>query len=92
MPDPIFTIAFIIATLYGAVFHVIMGGDARRLALFLLSGWIGFGLGHYLGRAFEIDVFNIGAIRMFSASLGALVLLIFAHIFTSGRSRQITRR
>lgn len=92
MPNPIFTFAFIIATIYGASFHFIMGGSARRLAFFLLTSWLGFFLGHYIGIAFEIDIFNIGALRFMPASMFTLVLLIFAHIFTSGRSRRTTRR
>lgn len=92
MPNPIFTFAFIIATIYGASFHFIMGGSARRLALFLLTGWVGFLLGHYIGVAFEIDIANIGSLHFMSASVSALVLLIFAHIFTSGRSQQVRRR
>lgn len=92
MPDPIFTFAFIIATMYGAAFHFIMGGDVRRLALFLLTGWIGFGIGHYVGQAFDVNMFNIGSVHIITATVGALIMLIFAHIFTSGRSRQMTRR
>lgn len=92
MPNPIFTFAFIIATIYGAGFHFILGGDVRRLALFLFTAWLGFLVGHYIGIAFEINIFNIGALRFIPATIGAFVILIFAHIFTSGRSRQVTRR
>ena len=92
MPNPIFTFAFIIATIYGAGFHFIFGGDARRLALFLFTAWIGFLLGHYIGIGFEVDFFNIGALRFVPATVTTFVMLIFAHIFTSGRSRQVTRR
>lgn len=92
MPNPIFTFAFIIATMYGASFHFIFGGDARRLALFIITGWIGFLLGHYIGIGFEINILNIGALRFLPASITAFVMLFFAHIFTSGRSRQVTRR
>lgn len=92
MPNPIFTFAFIIATLYGASFHFVMGGGARRLALFLLTAWAGFLLGHYIGIAFEIEIVKIGALRLVPATVSAFTLLIFAHIFTSGRTRQVTRR
>ena len=86
MPAPNTTLAFILATLYGAAFHLIMGGDARRLALFLLSGWVGFTLGHLLGVAFEIDILNIGTLRIVSASLGAIIALVVAHVLTSNRA------
>jgi len=92
MPNPIFIFAFIIATMYGVIFHFLMGGGARRLALFLLTAWGGFLLGHYIGIAFEINIINIGALRLFPATISVFILLIFAHIFTSGRTRQVTRR
>lgn len=92
MPGPNTTLAFILATLFGATFHLIMGGDARRLALFLLSGWVGFSLGHLLGVVFEINILNIGTLRIMSASLGALVALVAAHILTSNRANKRSSR
>jgi hypothetical protein len=88
VPSPNTTLAFILATIFGAAFHLIMGGDARRLALFLLSGWIGFSLGHLLGIVFDINFLNIGTLRILSASLGAIVALIVAHVLTTNRTRK----
>lgn len=88
MPAPTTTLSFILATLYGAFFHLIMGGDTRRLALFLLSGWVGFSLGHILGVAFEINVFAIGTLRTASATLGAFIALFAAHILTANRKHR----
>jgi uncharacterized membrane protein YeaQ/YmgE (transglycosylase-associated protein family) len=86
LPSPITTFGFILATLFGAVFHLIMGGDARRLALFLLAGWVGFGLGHLLGVALGINILNIGTLRIFTASVGAFIALFVAHFLTSNRA------
>lgn len=88
MLSPGFVFSFILATLAGAVFHLIFGGDARRLALFLLAGWIGFGLGHLFGVLFEIDLYNIGSLRVITATVGAVIALFAAHMLTSGRSRR----
>lgn len=85
MPSPIMTFGFILATLFGAVFHFFLGGDVRRLALFLLSGWIGFTLGQILGVLFEVNIFNIGTLRIVAASFGALVALSVAYLLTSKR-------
>ncbi len=85
-PTAIF--GFILATLFGAGFHIIVGGDARRLALFLLAGWIGFGLGHLLGIMFSVDIFNIGTLHIASASLGAILALISAHFLTTDKNNQ----
>jgi hypothetical protein len=85
MPSPSVTFGFIIATLYGAVFHLIVGGDARRLALFLVAGWLGFALGHIFGVLFAVTVFSIGPLRMFSATLGAWLALLAARILTDSQ-------
>ena len=92
MPGPNTTLAFILATLFGATFHLIMGGDARRLALFLLAGWLGFSLGHLLGVVLDINILNIGILRVVSASFGALVALAAAHILTANRSGKRSSR
>jgi hypothetical protein len=92
VPSPNLTFAFILATLYGAVFHLIFGGSARRLAIFLLSSWIGFGLGQVVGVMFQLDIFNVGALRVVSASLGAGIALIAAFLLTSNRTRKRAAR
>ncbi len=89
MPAPGTTFGFILATLYGAGFHLIVGGDIRRLALFLLSAWVGFGLGHMLGITFGINILNIGTLRVFAATIGAVVALAVAHVLTSDQKRRI---
>jgi uncharacterized membrane protein YeaQ/YmgE (transglycosylase-associated protein family) len=92
LPNPTTTFGFILATLFGALFHLIMGGDARRLALFLLAGWVGFGLGHLLGAVFNVSFLNIGTLRIFTAAIGALIALVVAHILTSNRNRKQSNR
>lgn len=92
MPDPVVTFAFIIATLIGAIFHFVVGGDARRLAIFLVAAWIGFGLGHALGNTLDIQLLMIGELRMFPATVGAMFALFIAFILTTSRSTQRTTR
>jgi hypothetical protein len=69
-------LAFLLATAYGAGFHVILGGPARRIILYVLAAWVGFTIGHLLGSLFGITVLTLGAIHLFSASLGAWLALI----------------
>lgn len=88
MPGPSLILSFIIATLFGAGFHLILGGDVRRLALFLLAGWLGFGLGHGIGVLFEIDFLKIGALRIVTAAIGAILALAAAHMLTAGQTRR----
>jgi hypothetical protein len=91
MPGPNFTFAFIIATLFGAVFHLLVGGDARRLTMYLLAGWIGFATGQMLGNSMS-GTLTIGELRIIPASGGAIVALLVAYVLSSGRSRRRSSR
>jgi hypothetical protein len=82
MPSPSVVFSFIVATLYGAAFHLVSGGDARRLALFLLAAWLGFSLGHLFGDALNITLLDVGQLHMLAATLGAWLALVVARILT----------
>jgi hypothetical protein len=84
MPGPAIAFGFVIATLYGAFFHLLNGGDVRRLALFLLAGWIGFALGHITGDLLGVDFLDIGTLNMFNATFGAVLALFLARMLTQG--------
>ena len=92
MPNPIYVFAFVIATMYGLGFHVVMGGDARRMVLFIVTSWLGFLLGQYIGGHIEVALLKIGVVHLLPASVGAIVLLIFAHILTSDPTTPVSRR
>jgi uncharacterized membrane protein YjjP (DUF1212 family) len=91
MPGPLFVFAFVVATLIGAGFHLIFGGNARRLAVFLLAAWLGFALGQIAGQSFGIELFPVGSLYMVTAVSGSILVLIAALVFTSER-RQTRRR
>ncbi len=92
MPNPIFVFAFVIATMYGLGFHVVMGGDARRMVLFVVTSWLGFLLGQYIGGHIDITLLRIGLVHLLPASLSALALLIFAHVLTAEPNTPVSRR
>ena len=69
-------LGFLLATAYGAGFHLIMGGPARRVLLYVLAAWVGFAIGHFLGDFINLELFKLGALHLFSASLGAWIALI----------------
>lgn len=87
MLGPTTIFGFILATLFGAGFHILVGGDVRRLALFLLAGWIGFGIGHLVGVLFSVNILNIGTLRVATATVGAIMALISAHLLTTDKSK-----
>jgi len=79
-------LGFLLATAYGAGFHLILGGPARRIPLYIFAAWIGFTLGHFLGDLFNINLLKLGAIHLFSASLGTWIALIASWWFVANET------
>lgn len=92
LPSPIVTFALLLATLCGAIFHLIVGGDVRRFAVFIVAAWIGFGVGHVAGVVFEVQVFTIGSLHLLPALIGAGVALLFVYALMTSRPASSTRR
>lgn len=69
-------LGFLLATAYGAGFHFIIGGPARRIPIYLFAAWFGFLAGHLTGVIFGVALFKLGAVYLFSASVGAWIALI----------------
>ncbi len=88
MPAPSVIFGFVIATLFASTFHVLSGGDARRLALFFLASWMGFALGHITGDLLNVELLDIGPLNMLNATVGAYVALIVALILTRKRQTE----
>lgn len=81
-------LGFFLATAYGAGFHLIMGGPARRILLYVLASWVGFAVGHLLGDFINLELLNLGALHLFSASLGAWIALIASWWLTAHEERE----
>ena len=78
-------LGFLLATAYGTLFHVLIGGSARRLFLYVIASWIGFIVGHFVGEMLLIDWFKLGALNLLAASLGSWAAL-FSSWWLAGRS------
>ena len=87
MPGPTITFGFILATLYGAAFHLLAGGDVRRMALFMLAAWSGFALGQLLALTLALSILVVGALHVGPASLCALGSLLLIHLLTRSNLR-----
>ena len=69
-------LGFLLATAYGTAFHFIMGGPAKRILLYVFAAWVGFAIGHVVGDLINLELFKLGVLHLFSASLGAWIALI----------------
>jgi hypothetical protein len=77
--SPGLVFALLLATGYGAGFHLLFGGRAAKLVLYLLASWMGFALGQWVGGILGLEILNIGPVHTFSASLGAWLALVLSH-------------
>lgn len=71
-----FVLGFLLSTAYGAGFHLLLGGPARRILLYVLTAWVGFGLGHLVGDMLNLSLLKLGPLHLLTASLGAWIGLI----------------
>ena len=75
MTLPAFLFAFLPALFYGALFHLIRGGNGRRLLLYLGLSVAGFFAGHYIGvwRGWYFLMF--GPLNLGAATVGSFLFL-----------------
>jgi len=73
-------LGFILATLYGAGFHLIIGGRPRKIILYLTASWVGFAIGHFVGDFIGIETLKLGAVHLLTASLGSWLALLISWI------------
>ena len=76
MTLPTLLLAFTLSTLYGAGFHVLLGGSSRRLAVYLAAGWVGFAMGHFAGELVGLTALRVGSLNLLSATLGSVMALL----------------
>ena len=85
--SPSFALSFLIATLVGAVGHLITGGPVRKLILFILASWVGFAIGQAFGEIMDIQAMRIGAVNVMAGTLGSVTGVITAAILALRRDR-----
>lgn len=73
-----FILGFLVATFYGAAFHLLVGGRLPAIPVYLGAAWIGFLLGHFMGDLLGIDILRLGVLQLLSASIGSWLLLLFS--------------
>jgi len=79
-------LGFLLATIYGAAFHVFVGGPPRRIILYILASWVGFTIGHLVGDLLGVDLLMLGVVQLFTASLGSWTALVLSWVLERSRS------
>ena len=79
MTFPAFIFGFIIASIFGAVFHLWRDGGLGRLILYLVLSWVGFAAGHILAAGLGFKFFEVGPLHMGFGILGSIGFLLLGH-------------
>lgn len=76
--SPYLLLSLLIASIYGALFHLWRGRTFRELLLYLTAAIVGFGLGGLAGDAMGLHLFMVGPLPIVEASLASWGMLFIA--------------
>ncbi len=90
--SPSFVFGILLATLYGALAHLLLGGSGRRLLAYLIASWLGFALGQATGDVLALRALAVGPTNVAAATLGSLLALIVVAVLSApGSARRRIR-
>jgi hypothetical protein len=78
----------LIATLYGAIFHFIRGGNLGRLITLILVSWAGFWTGHFIADSLDIGLVSLGTLNLGIATISSFIFLIVGYWIFFGRPQE----
>jgi hypothetical protein len=76
MTSPTLLFALLIALLYGSLYHLLRGGGAWRLILYLGLSILGFAAGHLIGLWQGWVFIPMGSLNLGMSSSGSIIVLI----------------
>ena len=79
MTLPAFIFGLLIASLYGAAFHLWRGGGIGRFFLYLVLSWIGFWAGHFLAERLGWTFGSVGPLHIGLATIFSFLFLFIGY-------------
>ncbi len=79
MTLPAFVIGVLISTLYGVVFHLVVGGSFFRLILEIILSWIGFWIGHFIAEQLGWTFISIGPLHWGLATIVSILFMLVGY-------------
>lgn len=76
MTLPTLLFALLVASLYGALYHLLRGGGFWRLTLYLGLSVLGFAVGHLVGQWRGWVLLPLGSLNLGLSSLGSILVLL----------------
>lgn len=68
---PYLLLSVLLGATYGVLFHLWWGKTMRDLAIYFLSGIIGFGVGQAFGVLLDLNIFLLGPIHLVEATIAS---------------------
>ena len=75
MTFPALLMAALFASTYGALYHLVCGGNLKQLLLYLFLAWLGFALGHAVAEWRGWTFLQLGTINLGAGTVGSYLLL-----------------
>ncbi len=82
MTVPAILFGTLVATLFGAAFHLWKGEGLGRLILYILLGWLGFWAGHIIAGQLDLRFLDIGPLHFGPAVVISLVTIGVGYWFS----------
>jgi uncharacterized membrane protein YeaQ/YmgE (transglycosylase-associated protein family) len=76
---PSIFLGLVVSTLYGVIFHFLVGGKLWRLLLYIVIGWVGFWAGHFLAEVWDWTFISVGPLHLGMATIASVLLLVVGH-------------
>lgn len=76
--SPAFLMASAIATVWAALFHLLVGRRLQQLILFWFFGLVGFALGQLLGDALQVGWLMLGQVHVLEGSVMCWLAMLIA--------------
>ena len=89
MTLPALLLGMIVATLYGAAFHLWRGGSFGRLVMYILVAWFGFWAGQLIAQKMDWTFLSLGPLHLGLATILSLICL--ALVYWLSRVEQVRR-
>lgn len=80
MNFPAIVFGWLLASAVGLIFHVIRGGSLGRMGRYVISAWLGFGIGQFAGDWLHVTVLRVGALNLLTALIGAVLALLLTDV------------
>ena len=74
--SPGLAISALVATAYGAAFHLWRGGGFGVLLRYLIAAWAGFAAGQVVGWLGGWEFLMLGQVHVLEGTLGSVVLMV----------------